>query len=249
MNEIEIFKNEEFGEIRTAEIDGNPVFCLVDLCKALELKQPSKVKNRLKQKGVHSIPTLTSGGNQILLYVDEPNLYKVIMQSRKESAERFSDWIVYDVLPSIRKHGAYMTDETLEKALLSPDFLIQLATKLKEEQEKNKQLSGINEALTERAHEWENKPTLNALIRAYAIKECNGIFGNAWNQLYKNLAYGEHIDLKKRKGHSGMKDVALINFIHDDEFNKVLKMAVAMCEKSGIDTYKIINETNMKKVS
>lgn len=107
MNELKIFQNEEFGEIRTVTIDGEPMFCLADICKALELSQPSKVKERLNQKGVNSIPTLTSGGTQNLLYVNESNLYKTIFQSRKESAERFTDWVTSEVLPSIRKTGQY----------------------------------------------------------------------------------------------------------------------------------------------
>ena len=107
MNELQIFKNEEFGEIRTVTIDGEPMFCLADICKALELSQPSKVKERLNQKGVNSIPTLTNGGTQKLLYVNESNLYKTIFQSRKESAERFTDWVTSEVLPSIRKTGQY----------------------------------------------------------------------------------------------------------------------------------------------
>ena len=71
------------------------------------MKQPVRVKERLNEKGVISIHTLTKGGKQALLYVDEPNLYKAIMQSRKKEAEIFADWIFYEVIPSIRKHGYY----------------------------------------------------------------------------------------------------------------------------------------------
>ena len=101
------------------------MFCLSDICKSLGLSQPSKVKERLNEKGVRTIPTLTSGGEQNLLYINEPNLYKVIFQSRKESAERFTDWVTSEVLPSIRKNGGYIAgqealsdDELLSKALL-----------------------------------------------------------------------------------------------------------------------------------
>lgn len=95
------------------------------LCRALGLTQPSKVKERLSEKGVNIIPTLTKGGKQNLLYIDEPNLYKAIFQSRKESAERFTDWVSREVLPSIRKHGGYIAgqetmsdEELLAKALM-----------------------------------------------------------------------------------------------------------------------------------
>lgn len=107
---FEIFNKENLGSIRTAVVDGEPWFCLKDACDILELKQPSKVKERLNEKGVLSIHTLTKGGKQALLYVDEPNLYKAIMQSRKKEAEVFSDWIFYEVIPAIRKHGYYSNE-------------------------------------------------------------------------------------------------------------------------------------------
>lgn len=107
MEEIKIFNSEEFGDIRTVTIENEPMFCLSDVCKALGLTQPSKVKERLNEKGVSSIPTLTAGGEQKLLYINESNLYKTIFQSRKESAERFTDWVTSEVLPAIRKTGSY----------------------------------------------------------------------------------------------------------------------------------------------
>ena len=107
---FEIFNKENLGSIRTAVVDGEPWFCLKDACYILGLKQPAKVKERLNEKGVLSIHTLTKGGKQALLYVDEPNLYKAIMQSRKKEAEVFADWIFYEVIPSIRKYGYYSNE-------------------------------------------------------------------------------------------------------------------------------------------
>lgn len=125
MSELQIFSSEEFGEIRTAVVNDEPMFCLSDICKSLGLSQPSKVKERLSEKGVRTIPTLTSGGEQSLLYINEPNLYKAIFQSRKESAERFTEWVTSEVLPSIRKNGGYIAgqetlsdEELLSKALM-----------------------------------------------------------------------------------------------------------------------------------
>lgn len=86
--------------------------------------------------------TISDGipGNPNKTIISEPGLYKLIMRSRKPEAKEFQRWVTHEVLPSIRKHGAYMAQQTLDKALTSPDFLIQLATKLKEEQEKVKEL-------------------------------------------------------------------------------------------------------------
>ena len=107
MENLQIFKNEEFGQVRTVNIKGEPWFCLADICKALEIKNPSDMKKRLIPKGIATTDTLTAKGIQNLLYINEPNLYKTIFQSRKESAERFTDWVTSEVLPAIRKSGRY----------------------------------------------------------------------------------------------------------------------------------------------
>lgn len=114
MNDLQIFNSDEFGEVRTVLVENEPMFCLTDICKALQLTQPSKVKERLSEKGVRSIPTLTKGGEQKLLYINESNLYKTIFQSRKESAERFTEWVTSEVLPSIRKTGSYGMPKTTD---------------------------------------------------------------------------------------------------------------------------------------
>lgn len=145
MSEIKVFENSEFGKVRVSVVDGEPMFCLSDLCKILDL-HTGMTKQRLDEKGVSSIDTLTKGGIQPLIYISEKNLYKVIMRSDKPNAEPFQDWVCGEVLPSIRKHGAYMTPETIEKTLTSPDFIIQLATQLKNEQEKRKQAEAKIEA-------------------------------------------------------------------------------------------------------
>ena len=119
MNEIKIFKNERFGEIRTAGTSEEPLFCLADVCRVLEL-QPGRTKQRLSEKGITSIKTLTNGGHQDLIYINEQNLYKVIMRSDKPQAEPFQDWVCGEVLPSIRKTGGYIAakpDDTPEEIM------------------------------------------------------------------------------------------------------------------------------------
>lgn len=138
MNELQIFNSPEFGDIRTVEIDGKPYFVGADVAKALGYKD---TVNALKQhcRGVvkHHL-TDSLGRNQEASFIPEGDLYRLIMKSKLPSAEKFESWVMDEVLPSIRKHGAYMTEQVIEKALTSPDFLIQLATQLKEEQEKRK---------------------------------------------------------------------------------------------------------------
>ena len=107
MNDLQIFNNEEFGEVRTAVINDEPMFCLADICRVLEIKNVSDCKSRLRQKGIVTTDTLTNGGKQKMIFIDESNLYKTIFQSRKESAERFTEWVTSEVLPTIRKTGSY----------------------------------------------------------------------------------------------------------------------------------------------
>lgn len=145
MNNLQIFKNEQFGEIRVSVEENNPYFCLTDLCKSLELSNPAEVKKRLNSKGISSIDTLTAGGNQKLTYVNEGNLYKVIFQSRKEEAEKFQDWVTDEVLPQIRKTGGYIpsTENDSEEDILAKAILIAQKTienKNKVIAEKDKQL-------------------------------------------------------------------------------------------------------------
>lgn len=107
MSELMVFQNPEFGELRTAERDGETWFCLTDICRPLELRAAA-VKGRLKDGGVIVIDTADSAGRpNRLLYVNEGNLYRTIFQSHKPEAERFTDWVTEEVLPSIRKTGGY----------------------------------------------------------------------------------------------------------------------------------------------
>jgi anti-repressor protein len=135
MNELEIFDFNN-NVVRTKSIKNEPYFALVDVCNILGLDQPSRVKTRLKESGVTSIKVSDNSGfgaprTYEMNFIDEPNLYKCIFQSRKAEAEKFQDWVTTEVLPKIRKHGMYATDELIN----NPDLLIQVASKLKEEKE------------------------------------------------------------------------------------------------------------------
>lgn len=106
MNDLTVFQNPEFGELRTSEQNGETWFCLADVCRPLGLRA-WHVRERLKSEGIVTIDTPTNSGVQGMLYVTEGNLYRAIFQSRKPEAERFTDWVTEEVLPSIRKTGRY----------------------------------------------------------------------------------------------------------------------------------------------
>lgn len=135
-NNIQIFNNEELGTIRIMGTPDAPLFCLGDVCKMLGLKS-WHVKERLGDNIVSTEVISDSLGRQrVVNFITEDGLYDVILDSRKPEAKRFRKWVTSEVLPTIRKHGAYMTKDTLERAITEPDFLIQLATTLKEEKAK-----------------------------------------------------------------------------------------------------------------
>lgn len=144
MNELQIFENSEFGAVRTVVVNNEPMFCLADVCKALELEQVSRVKARLKEDGVTTSKVIDRlGREQDATFINEANLYKTIFQSRKENAEKFTDWVTSEVLTSIRKHGVYAVDELLN----NPELAIKAFTALKEERAKNKLLQEENERM------------------------------------------------------------------------------------------------------
>lgn len=112
----------------------DPWFVAKDVCNILgtDTRDVGKILDD-DEKGVDSIHTL--GGNQQMTTISEAGLYKLIMRSRKENAKPFQRWVTHEVLPTIRKHGAYMSEQTIERTLTDPDYLIRLATQLKNEKE------------------------------------------------------------------------------------------------------------------
>ncbi len=107
-NALRIFSNPEFGEVRTQTYEGEPMFCLSDVCKAIDIANPRNVKARLDAEDVRQMDTLTSGGNQSLTYITEGGLYEAILRSDSSKAKPFRKWVTKEVLPSIRKTGGYV---------------------------------------------------------------------------------------------------------------------------------------------
>lgn len=134
------------NELRTTLKDGEPWFVAQDVCRVLEIGNVSAAVARLDQdeKGLISIDT--PGGKQTMICVNEQGLYELILGSRKKEARDFKRWIKREVIPSIRKHGAYMTPEVIEKTLTDPDFIIRLATQLKQANEEKAKLQAQIEA-------------------------------------------------------------------------------------------------------
>ena len=145
MNELNIFTYNG-NEVRTVQHNGETWWVLKDVCIILSLKNPTMIAERLEDDEVAKFNLGGLSGETNI--INESGLYNVILRSDKPEAKPFRKWVTSEVLPAIRKHGAYMTPETLEQAILNPDTIIKIATALKEEQNKNKVLEAENSALT-----------------------------------------------------------------------------------------------------
>lgn len=190
--ELQIFSNSEFGEIRTITKDNEPMFCLAYVCRILEIKNVSDCKSRLRQKGVVTTDTLTNGGKQKMVFIDESNLYKTIFQSRKDSAERFTDWVTSEVLPSIRKTGSYSKPLTTSEQIR---LLAQGNTELTERVDKvEDKITSIEEDTPLYGCEIEEvqKHVRKKGIEVLGGKDSNaykdgGIRGSVYSDIYKQL--------------------------------------------------------------
>ena len=147
-NEIQRFEFKGESLRALTNMAGEPWFVAKDACNILGI-DTNHLREALDDDEITNLRNseVWNQPGRAPLIISEPGLYKLIMRSRKPEAKEFQRWVTHEVLPSIRKHGAYMTQQTLDKALTSPDFLIQLATKLKEEQEKVSELEPKAQAL------------------------------------------------------------------------------------------------------
>jgi prophage antirepressor-like protein len=144
MNELQKAFNYNGNEVRTILKGEDVWFVAKDVCDVLELSNPSMVVQKLEEDERAKFNLGRQGETNI---VNEYGLYNLILTSRKHEAKQFKRWITHEVLPSIRKHGAYLTDDVLEKSLNDPDYMIGLLTALKEEKEKRIKVEKTNHIL------------------------------------------------------------------------------------------------------
>ena len=141
-NEVEVFTHKDFGQIRTIQLNGEPWFVANDVMRVLEVSNSKDAIRTLdddEKSGVDIIDP--HGRKQKTNCISEAGLYSIILRSRKPEAKAFKRWVTHEVIPSIRKHGAYLTPQKIEDALLNPDVLINLALQLKAEKQKNAELT------------------------------------------------------------------------------------------------------------
>lgn len=232
MSNLQIF-NFKDSQVRTVVVENQPWFVAKDVCHILEIRNHNDALSRLSptMKGVGNADTL--GGIQEMAIVSEAGVYKLVFTSRKPEAEAFTDWIAAEVIPSIRKHGAYMTPATLEEAILNPDFGIRLLTSLKEEREARKSLELQAAQQRQIIHELTPKATYydlclqnKSLLSITKIAKDYGLSGNALNNLLHNLG------VQYKQG-----DVWLLYQKYADKGYTQSKTHVIDSERSAFHTY------------
>lgn len=140
--QLQTFENPDFGQVRSAEVNGEAWLAGKDVASILGYADPSSaVSKHVDSEDKTTLPIRQDGSNYQtnMTFINESGFYSLVLSSKLPNAKKFKRWVTSEVLPSIRKHGAYMNEETLEQALTSPDFLIKLATELKKEKEARKQ--------------------------------------------------------------------------------------------------------------
>lgn len=170
---IKIFNNAEFGEIRVMLIDDDPWFVGKDIAVALGYKDTvNAIKAHVDEQDKRGWRITTPSGEQQATIINESGLYSLIFSSKLESAQRFKHWVTHEVLPSIRKHGMYMTDNLLETAIANPDFVIGLIQNMKAEKEKSAALQMQNKQLCEKNEEMQPKADYFDDLVAWNLAVC-----------------------------------------------------------------------------
>ena len=192
-NKIEVFTKAEFGELRTVNVGDKIMFVASDVAKALGYSRPADaITAHCKGSVKHRLPT--NGGMQELKIIPEGDVYRLIAHSKLPAAEKFESWVFDEVLPSIRKHGAYMTEDTIKKVIAEPDFIIKLATELKKEREQNKQLTETCSQQQQVIGELKPKADYvdkilksNSLVTITQIAKDYGMSGQGMNKVLHDL--------------------------------------------------------------
>lgn len=175
MNDLQIFKSADFGEVRTVTRDGEPWFVAADVCRALEIVNPTQAAARLDEDE-RSMFNIGRQGEAVI--INEAGLYTLVLGSRKPEAKAFKRWITHEVIPTIRKHGAYMTPEAVREAIVTPENMIKILTALKDEQDKRKGIEADYMKLTDTVDELDRqvmrltaeRNDMEARYREYRIK-------------------------------------------------------------------------------
>lgn len=209
MNELQIFNNKHFGQVRTALINDEPYFMLADVCRVLEIKNSRDVLNRLSQKGVAITDTLTNGGKQQATFINESNMYKLAFTSRKKEAEKFTEWVTGEILPTLRKTGTYSMQKTnpLEALQQIGQSINKTIEALVEQDRRMKNIETVTRVQNDRIGDMEKKvqlvyncgtithdnwrthvrPLINQIAKYIPVLDNADRFSATWQESYRRL--------------------------------------------------------------
>ena len=231
MNELTIFKKDEFGQIRTIANNSEILFCLKDVCDILEIGNPSDVKKRLDSNGVDSIEVVVNSGlgkqKVNMIFINEDNLYDCILDSRKPNARKIRKWVTSEILPNIRKTGMYLTDNVYDLIIQDPEKFGQLLIEYGKTKKENEQLKLDNKIKQQRILEMEPKENYydkilqsKELLTITQIAKDYGMTGIEMNQKLKELdiqyKQGKIWLLKEKHQTQGYTKTKTVPFVHSD---------------------------------
>ena len=205
MSDIQIFNNDEFGQVRTLKENGDIWFVAKDVCKALDLSNTTVAVNRLD---LDERSKLNLGRQGLVNCVNEFGLYNLVLGSRKKEARKFKRWITHEVIPSIRKTGSYSVDKPNDDLAMIENLNNQIShvvshirkqdKELEETKEKQEELQERVDSLDAVNLEGDLRQRLNQMVRKYAYESGEG-FGKAWSEFKRrfNIAYNTNIELLK----------------------------------------------------
>lgn len=257
--ELQIFKNDQFGQIRTADINSEVYFNLKDCCKVLEIKNHKDVVKRLNPKGVVTTDLLTNGGTQQANFINESNFYKLVFQSRKPEAEKFADWVTSEVLPSIRKNGAYVTNQKAVEIMSNPnalgEFLQGITNQVKQLELQNLNLVEKNEVLEVELFEARKQVRYldviiesKGAVRVTQIAADYGMSANRFNKLLHELGVqrkvnGQWILYKKYMG-KGYTDSTTFDYL-DKNGQARANMTTTWTQKGRLFLYELLKNNDI----
>ena len=207
MNELQFFNSEEFGEIRTAEIDGKPYFVGTDVAKALGYNNPRDAVSR-HCKGVVKRDTPTSSGIQSMSYINEGDLYRLIMKSKLPSAEKFESWVMDEVLPIIRKTGSY------QKPLTTVERIQVIATGFLDHEER---LNRLENTMT---IDYAQQESIRDLVSSVVIAHLGGKESNAYKEIGKKVFAECNRDIKIYFAVNARNNIPKLRFEESMEYVK-----------------------------
>lgn len=207
MNELQIFNSEEFGDIRTAEIDGKPYFVGTDVAKALGYNNPRDAVSR-HCKGVVKRDTPTSSGIQSMSYINEGDLYRLIMKSKLPSAEKFESWVMDEVLPTIRKTGSY------QKPLTTVEQIQVIATGFLDHEER---LNRLENTMT---IDYAQQESIRDLVSSVVIAHLGGKESNAYKEIGKKVFAECNRDIKTYFAVNARNNIPKLRFEEAMEYVK-----------------------------